>query len=302
VDRVLRRELSAIARDSSSGAAELALRAVHALDSWLRRRPKPVQDELREVARALLLAQSAMAPLLRLGNEVALAADAARPARALSRSLAAFRHVLDHGPATIAKLFARSLARTPRVHCLTYSYSSTVVQALTRARAHVQSVYCAEGRPGFEGRKTARKLAQAGIDVFLTTDAGILNYIEAVDAVIIGADAILPKGFINKVGTAAIVSRASEAGKPVAILADTTKLLPGSEFAARVLPLRLGSSRDVWPRPPSGVSCLNPLFEVVPFARRKFRVLTERGWLNPAALRAKIQQIQVSPRLPETGV
>lgn len=302
MDPVLRRELAAIARDSSSGAAELALRAVDALDAWLRRRPTPAQDELDEVARALLLAQSTMAPLLRLGNEVALAADAAQPARALFRSLARFRRVLEHGPATIAKLFARSLARTPRVHCLTYSYSSTVVEALTRARTHLQSVYCAEGRPGFEGRKTARKLAQAGIDAFLTTDVGILNYIKAVDAIIIGADAILPKGFINKVGTGAIVNRASEAGIPVAILADTTKLLPASEFAGRVLRLRLGSSRDVWRRPPSGVSCLNPLFEVVPFARRKFRVLTECGWLDPTALRAKIQTIQVSPRLPETGV
>ncbi len=50
MDRLLRRELDAIARDRRSGAAELALRAVTALQSWSRRHPQPSKQELLDIA------------------------------------------------------------------------------------------------------------------------------------------------------------------------------------------------------------------------------------------------------------
>src|SRR5207302_8319674 len=55
------------------------------LQSWLRRHPKPTEQELLDIARALLHAQPSMAPLLRLANDVALAADAEDASRALDR-------------------------------------------------------------------------------------------------------------------------------------------------------------------------------------------------------------------------
>ncbi len=58
MDRLLRRELDAIARDRRSGAAELALRAVTALQSGLRRHPQPSKQELLDIARALLRVQT----------------------------------------------------------------------------------------------------------------------------------------------------------------------------------------------------------------------------------------------------
>src|SRR5947209_14885478 len=71
MDRLLRQQLEAIARDRRSGAAQLALRAVTDLQSWLRRHPKPTEQELLDIASALLRAQPSMAPLLRLANELA---------------------------------------------------------------------------------------------------------------------------------------------------------------------------------------------------------------------------------------
>ena len=51
MDRLLRQKLDAIARDRRSGAAELALRAVTDLQSWLRRHPKPTEQELLALLR-----------------------------------------------------------------------------------------------------------------------------------------------------------------------------------------------------------------------------------------------------------
>src|SRR5712692_6611766 len=120
MDRLLRRQLSGVARDRRSGAAELALRAVTALQAWLRRHPRPTEADLLEITRALLRAQPSMAPLLRLANEVALAADSRSPARDLARAAASFRNLLQNGPRRIARLLGRALRLGPHKQVVTY--------------------------------------------------------------------------------------------------------------------------------------------------------------------------------------
>ena len=46
MDGLLRRQLDGVARDRRSGAAEIALRAVTALQAWLRRHRQPSEQEL----------------------------------------------------------------------------------------------------------------------------------------------------------------------------------------------------------------------------------------------------------------
>src|SRR2546425_7548868 len=111
MDRLLRQQLDAMARDRRSGAAELALRAVTDLQSWLRRHPKPNEQELLDIASALLRAQPSMAPLLRLANELALAADAEDASRAFPFSLSQFHKALVSAPGKIANHFWREIGR-----------------------------------------------------------------------------------------------------------------------------------------------------------------------------------------------
>src|SRR5713226_6328400 len=130
MDRLLRRQLSGVARDRRSGAAELALRAVTALQAWLRRHPRPTEADLHEITRALPRAQPSMAPLLRLANEVALAADSGSPARDLARAAGLFRRLLTTGASRIARRLGRALRDDGYKKVVTYSYSSTVLAAL----------------------------------------------------------------------------------------------------------------------------------------------------------------------------
>src|SRR5207302_11493759 len=101
------------------------------LQSWLRRHPKPTEQELLDIARALLHAQPSMAPLLRLANDVALAADAEDASRAFPFSLSQLHKALVSAPGKIANHFWRALPRHPD-RFMTYSYSSTVLKALVR--------------------------------------------------------------------------------------------------------------------------------------------------------------------------
>ena len=297
MDGLLRRQLDGVARDRRSGAAEIALRAVTALQAWLRRHRQPSEQELLEIARALLRAQPSMAPMLRLANEVALSLDHELPGQALNRSLRRFRSVLRRGPERIAGLFDRWLKRRKQWKIGTYSYSSTVARALLRARARIEWVCCSEGRPAYEGRWMAERLARAEINVWLSPDAAFLEEARFHDLQVSGADAVTPSGFVSKVGTEVIVSQVSRAGRLVIVLAETLKFWPESPFRrTRFWSRTFAPPREVWKDAPEKVRVRSPLFSCAPLGKH-VAVLTERGWMTPERVRRELRRIHVSPRL-----
>jgi translation initiation factor 2B subunit (eIF-2B alpha/beta/delta family) len=306
VDAKLRRTLEAVARDRRSGAAELALRATDALLAWTRRRPRPTEAELLDAARALLRAQPAMAPLLRLANEVAFAIGARDPQAAMRRRLGRFRAILRQGPRRIAQHLRARLSRLDDPIVVTYSFSSTVVASLQAARKSLRGVWCSESRPGVEGRRTARVLAEAGIDVTYLTDAALADTSPAGDVLVVGADIVFSDGFRNKIGTQSLAGHFLRAGLPVWVVADTTKFWPERHdrieprrtVGPRLLSLPFSSGPELWPRAPGNVWAWNPLFWPVRW-HPGIVVLTEKGWLTPRQVRRAMARILISPRLGE---
>ena len=295
MDGLLRRQLDGVARDRRSGAAEIALRAVTALQAWLRHHRQPSEQELVEIARAFLRAQPSMAPLLRLANEVALAVDSKEPVKTLLRTTADFNRLIRTAQHRIASHFERALRPSKSQILATYSYSSTVLHAVKYSRRHIPIVICSESRPGKEGRHTAREMAAAGIHVVFATDVVLASRVDQVNALVIGADAILPWGFVNKIGTDVLVVCALKARTPVWILADTTKFVP-KPMATKLWMVHTGKRAEVWPQAPPGVKSVNPLFEPAKFSSA-IRVLTEHGWMTPEDVRRELSKIRVSPRL-----
>ncbi len=297
MDGLLRRELDAIARDRRSGAAQLALRGVIALQGWLRRRREFTQAELLDTARALLRAQPSMAPLLRLANEVALAADSPSPARFLARSAPRFRNLLQTDASRIARLFERALRHGRYDEVATYSYSSTVLRALVRSRSLLERVHCSEARPSYEGRALADRLARAGVLVCLQTDASLFSRVAATSQpLVLGADAILRTGFLNKLGTRALVQLALRAGAPVWVLTDTLKFCPSGFSQSSVRKWIGGPPQQVWKPARKKILVLNAYFDLTRFNPR-IRFLTERGWMTSTEVQSALRRIRISPRL-----
>lgn len=300
MDRIFRRQLAAIQQDRHSGASELALRACTAFQGWLHRRPTPTPQELLDATHSILHAQPFMASLIRLANDLLLAAESDHPSKALNDTVRRFHQLLKRAPASIARGFIRSLRRHPPRAVATYSYSSTVIRCLSQSHSRLLGVLCSESRPGYEGRATARALARAKIPVLFLTDAGLSARIEEAWIFITGTDAVLSGGFINKVGTRMLASRALEAGRQVWVLADTTKFVPETIASKLVRPwLRIGKPgprSELWKSPPSGVFLLNTYFERTLYSPG-IRLLTERGWMAPQAIGKKLAKIPVSARL-----
>ncbi len=294
MSRRLAQQLARVARDHTSGAAQLALKSARAVQQWLQRHPDPTEAELEDVVVGLLRLQSSMAPILRLANEVALAADGADRARALAKRLVAFRRCLERARGRIARHFAAALDASQRSTAATYSFSSTVIGALAAARTRLSLALVAESRPALEGRLTARRLAEARLPVQYTTDAGLLGLLHTASVFVIGADAVLSHSFVNKIGTRTACLAAREAGIPVFLLSDETKFLP-EELAAPFWRPSEGPAAQVWARAPRGVSLRSPLFEHTELAH--VRVITESGVQDALEVRRAVESVRVSPRL-----
>jgi translation initiation factor 2B subunit (eIF-2B alpha/beta/delta family) len=171
-------------------------------------------------------------------------------------------------------------------HVVTISFSGSVLACLRAlGRRTSLSVSCAEGRPGLEGRRMARALAEAGIPVEFYADAALGEALqrdrEGEIMVLVGADAVTPDWALNKIGTAMLAAVAAHLGVPVHVVAARDKFMDAR--AARLLQVVEHDPHEIWDDAPSGVAVRNAWFERVPIALLT-GVITDAGTLSPDML------------------
>jgi translation initiation factor 2B subunit (eIF-2B alpha/beta/delta family) len=244
--------IDAIASDRESGASHLLAQARGVL-----RRALSGVAPVRDVARAVHLAQPSMAGLLNAAAEaVASRHEPERFERFVQR--------LERSPAALARwgVTAFDDSADP-VHIVTISSSQSVLAVLSElAKRRPLHVSCAEGRPALEGRALAAQLRRLGIEVTFFTDAAIATALDDAQAVLIGADSVAPSWFLNKIGTRMLCAAAAFDGRPVYIAATREKFV--RESASHRLVVREGPAPDVWADPAAGVVVRNPYFESTP--------------------------------------
>ena len=149
---------------------------------------------------------------------------------------------------------------------LTHCHSTNVINALVYAKKKGKkfSVYNTETRPLFQGHKTAKDLAKAGIKVTMIADDAVGDALEKggtikqVDAFIIGADALLKNGdVINKIGSNMFAEIAYDNKVPVYVIADSWK------FSKRDVKIEQREHKEIWKNAPKHVKIQNPAFETV---------------------------------------
>lgn len=248
--------------DRSSGAAALAHQAARALVKAVEHGADPAA-----AAAGLSMARPSMAPLAGALRRLLVLGPTAASLRALEAEWGAIRSRL-----------ASEASRHLPGRLLTQSASASVTAALLARRPDRTVV--AESRPLLEGRTTARALANAGLAVEIVTDAAVATTLPAVDAVVLGADTLLADGSaVNKVGALPLALAAREAGRPLYVVADSSKVAPRTWFVVEEMP-----AEEVWPDPPAGIEVRNPYFERVPPGLIT-GIITERGLVAPGDAR-----------------
>jgi translation initiation factor 2B subunit (eIF-2B alpha/beta/delta family) len=245
-------EIAAIAADRLSGASYLLERAIGVL-----RRALAGDAAVESVARAVHLAQPSMAGLLNAALE-AMAASG-HPER-----FDRFAERVRRGATAIARWGLSAFEDMPApVRIVTVSASRSVLTiVLELSKRRPVHVTCAEAQPAREGRALAARLAAADIGVTLVSDPAIATALPEADAVLVGADAVTPAWFVNKVGTRMLAAAASHAGTPFYVAATREKFL--GELASRRLSVGTGDPSEIWDTPPNGVEVRNPYFETTP--------------------------------------
>jgi len=147
----------------------------------------------------------------------------------------------------------------------THCHSSTVVSILKTARDQTKDfvVYNTETRPVFQGRTTAKELADYGIKVYHMIDSAGRIGIKKADIVLIGCDAITSEGrVINKIGSELFAEIARKYDVPFYVCTDSWKLDPASVFGFDE-EIEQRNPHEIWDKSPKNVTIFNPAFEIV---------------------------------------
>jgi ribose 1,5-bisphosphate isomerase len=169
---------------------------------------------------------------------------------------------------------------------LTHCNSTAAIEVMKTAwnQGKRFEVLVTETRPRFQGHITAQELSKAGIPVTLILDDAVRYFMQDVDKVLVGADAITANGaLINKIGTSVVALAAHEARVRVFVAAETYKFSPETMIGELVKieerdPTELISQKDLERLGP--IKVLNPSFDVTPPEFIDL-IITERGIIPP---------------------
>jgi len=189
-----------------------------------------------------------------------------------------------HAVDRIAKFGSRHIKDGDTI--LTHCNSEVALACIIEARRSGKDieVFATEVRPRNQGLLTIRTLNDAGIKTNFIVDSAVRSFINDIDLVIVGADAVTVNGaVVNKVGTSQVAHAAHEARVNVLVAAETYK------FAPRTV---IGELIEIEERPPGevladeiaktlpNVTVRNPAFDVTP-ANYIDLIATEEGVIPP---------------------
>lgn len=179
---------------------------------------------------------------------------------------------------------------------LTHCNSSAALSVMKTAWGQGKrfEVFATETRPRFQGHLTAQELASAGIPVTIVLDDAVRYFMQDVDKVIVGADAITANGaLVNKIGTSMIALAAYEARVKVFVAAESYKFSPETMIGELVTIEERDISEVITNtelKKIGPIKVRNPSFDVTPPAYIDL-IITERGIIPPVAAIILLEEV-----------
>lgn len=227
-------QIDEIKRDTSSGASELALKAINIIQNQLNLIESPnmdLKELLYDLAHKFIKARPSMAPLINSIGYIITSLDKFTK-ESIVNAIKGYYDEQKRKKSLLElnfKTFLTKMALSePRIMLI--SYSSTVLNLLLKTKDLNFIVYILESRPKLEGRKVAQELSEK-YETHLIVDAAMGKFINEIDMVFIGIDSILRDGsIINKIGTYPLSVLAKSNKKPVYAIGDKFKYNLRSHF------------------------------------------------------------------------
>jgi translation initiation factor 2B subunit (eIF-2B alpha/beta/delta family) len=110
-------------------------------------------------------------------------------------------------------------------YIITISHSSYVRELIIDNKEKINSVYCLESTPKYEGKGMAEMLNKNGISASIVSDIDYGSALTSTTNIIVGADLISDHFFINKAGTKELAESAVKLKKEFWILGDELRFV-----------------------------------------------------------------------------
>jgi ribose 1,5-bisphosphate isomerase len=194
-----------------------------------------------------------------------------------------FRKSLAASKERIAEIGAKRIRDKSTI--FTHCHSSTVTHLLARAKNEGKNfeVVCTETRPAFQGRITAKEMVSLGVKTTFIVDSAARSFMQEVDMVVVGADAITSEGnVVNKIGTAGIALLAREARKPFYVVSELLKFDPATLYG-EYEKIEERSRDEIWKEAPAELNVRNPAFDVTP-RDLIHGIICEEGIVSPQSV------------------
>jgi len=263
-----------IRRLEVQGARNVAIAAVNAMETLAKetqaKNRKAFIAELAEAKEALFAARETE-PLMRNAVRWIIARvedsderNVIELCNLVSSTAQNFQKTLQDSRERIAEIGSKRIRDGSVV--FTHCHSSTVTYMLAKALKEGKKfeVVCTETRPAFQGRITAKEMLNLGLKTTFIVDSAARSFINNVDLVVVGADAITSEGnVVNKIGTGTIALVAREARKPFYVVSELLKFDPATLYGEYER-IEERSRNEVWAEAPAELNVRNPAFDVTP--------------------------------------
>jgi ribose 1,5-bisphosphate isomerase len=275
------------------GARNVAIAAIKALEVLAKEtKATKRRDFMQELsdAKTLLFASRETEPLMRNAVRWVISQvedsderNVGELARVVSSSSQKFQKSLEASKERIAEIGSKRIRDGSVI--LTHCHSSTVTYMLGKAlkQGRKFEVICTETRPAFQGRITAKEMLSLGVKTTFMVDSAARSFINNVDLVVVGADAITSEGnVVNKIGTGTLALLAREARKPFYIVSELLKFDPATLYG-EYEKIEERSRNEVWKEAPAELNVRNPAFDVTP-RDLIHGIICEEGIVSPQSV------------------
>jgi ribose 1,5-bisphosphate isomerase len=274
------------------GAGRIARAAAEALrDHALSVRAKELPGFTAEMDRAAAALLATRPTAVSLPNAVHIVmggiSGAQTPAAARDGVVSAadrFIRTSENAVREIAQFGARHIrdGDTILTHCNSEVALACIIEAHRSGKEIV--VFATEVRPRNQGHITIRTLNDAGIRTNFIVDSAVRSFINEIDLVLVGADAVAVNGaVVNKIGTSQVAHTAKEARVNMIVAAETYKFAPRTVIG-ELIQIEERDPDEVLPRKIAdtlpNVTVRNPAFDVTP-AEFIDLIVTEAGAIPP---------------------
>jgi ribose 1,5-bisphosphate isomerase len=275
------------------GARNVAIAAITATETSAKKTKARTKDEfLKELLKAkeTLFALRETEPLMRNAIRLIISQVEKSPEKSMKKltetvSMASQRFLreLENSKQRIADIGSKRIRSNSTI--LTHCHSSTVTHLLKKARkdGRIFEIICTETRPAFQGKITAREMLGLDVKTTFIVDSATRFFMNQVDMVIVGADAITSEGnVINKIGTSTVALVAQEARTPFYVVSELLKFDPATMYGDYEK-IEERKPNEVWKKAPKNLIIRNPAFDVT---RRDFihGIICEEGIISPHSI------------------